>query len=127
MRNKGFVDCDYKKNINEVKIVLVCDGISGFKYRDFEDFIERIKISEFDKIPNKSDYDYYNFKADDYLKKYFLNEFNNKNGNVSEIITIYNELKLIYSNCEIIGTKYIHQTAVNRNIFYELYNDKVCV
>ena len=127
MRNKGFVDCDYKKNINEVKIVLVCDGISCFKYRDFEDFIGRIKISEFDKIPNKNDYDYYNLKADDYLKKYFLNEFNNKNGNIFEIITIYNELKLIYSNCEIIGTKYTHQAAVNRNIFYELYNNKVCV
>ena len=113
MLKKGFKKAK-SVNTNEVKVIFLVDGISGYKYKDYQDFMNR-----FDFSSNNI------FKSKPNLKKYFEIEFKNDRRNeLNKLMLIINEFKTLYYNVDIIGTKYTNHCTINRNIFMANYNDK---
>lgn len=103
-------------NADEVKVVFLIDGISGYKYKDFQDFITRFNFLTKNELTKK--------KLPD-LKLYFESEFkNDQRDELNELMNIIDEFKILYKNVDVIGTKYMNHCTINRNIFMSNYNDK---
>lgn len=115
MLEKGFKKAK-SFNTDEVKVVFLVDGISGYKFKDYQDFITRSNfLTENETIE----------KTQPNLKKYFETEFKNDQRNeLNELMNIIDEFKMLYNNVDIIGTKYSNHCTINRNIFMANYNDK---
>ena len=115
MLKKGFKKAK-TFNTDEVKVVFLVDGISGYKFQDYQDFISRFNFL----TKNET-----NEKTLPELKKYFETEFKNDQQNeLNELMNIINEFKILYNNVDVIGTKYSNHCTINRNIFMSNYNDK---